>query len=68
MHEQRDRCLDKTKKKRLLPKNITERPDHEVMERVVGKRAMREIDALVNDVSGREERATLKHEAIVVEC
>ena len=45
---------DKTKKKRLLPKNITERPDHEVMERVVGKRAMREIDALVNDVSGEK--------------
>ena len=42
------------KKKRKLPKNIAERPDHEVMERVVGKRAMREIDALVSKVSGEK--------------
>ena len=46
---------DKTKKKRKLPKNIAERPDHEVMERVVGKRAMREIDALVAECSGAKD-------------
>ena len=43
------------KKKRKLPKNIAERPDHEVMERVVGKRAMREIDALVTECSGAKD-------------
>ena len=43
------------KKKRKLPKNITERSDHEVMERVFGKRAMREIDALVIEVSGEKD-------------
>ena len=43
------------KKKRKLPKNVAERLDHEVMERVVGKRAMREIDALVSKVSGEKD-------------
>ena len=42
------------KKKRKLPKNIADRSDHDVMERVVGKRAMREIDALVSKVSGEK--------------
>ena len=42
------------KKERKLPKNIVERDDHDVMERVFGKRAMREIDALVSDVSGEK--------------
>ena len=37
------------KKKRKLPKNIAERPSHEVMERIFGKRVMREIDALVTE-------------------
>ena len=43
-----------TPKKRTLPKNISKLTDHEVMERVVGKRAMREIDALVAKCSGEQ--------------
>ena len=46
---------DKPKKKRKLPKNLTDRSDHEVMERVFGKRTMREIDALVSEVSGEKD-------------
>ena len=42
------------KKKRKLPKNIVERDDHDVMERVFGQRAMREIDALVRECSGEK--------------
>ena len=34
------------KKKRKLPKSLTDRSDLDVMERVFGKRAMREIDTL----------------------
>ena len=36
------------KKKRKLPKNIADRPSHEVMERIFGKRIMREVDSLVD--------------------
>ena len=42
------------KKKRKLPKNIADRPSHEVMERIFGKRIMREIDSLVDDQKGVE--------------
>ena len=33
-------------KKRKLPKDITERSDREVMERIFGKRIMKKVDAL----------------------
>ena len=39
------------KKKRKLPKSLTDRSDRDVMERVFEKRAMREIDTLVSKVS-----------------
>ena len=32
------------KKKRLLPKNITERPDSEALELIFGKRIRRELE------------------------
>lgn len=41
----------KPKKKDKLPKNITERPDHEIMERLFGKRVMKKVDALVEERS-----------------
>ena len=39
-----------SKKKRKLPKNITERPDAEAMELVLGKRVKKELDKVVQDV------------------
>ena len=39
------------KKKRKLPRDITERPDHEVMEILFGKRVMKKVDALVAERS-----------------
>ena len=39
------------KKKRLLPKDILERSDHEAMEKLFGKRIMKKVDALVADRS-----------------
>ena len=42
------------RKKRRLPKDIAARPDHEIMERVFGKRAMRKIDAMTEGRSGEK--------------
>ena len=39
----------KPKKKRKLPKDITERPDREVMEKLFGKRVMKEVDKLTRE-------------------
>ena len=39
------------KKKRKLPKDITERTDHEVMEILFGKRIMKKIDTFVSERS-----------------
>ncbi len=48
--------LKKPKKKRKLPKDITERPDHEVMEKLFGKRVVRELDKLTaTDEPDKEE-------------
>ena len=40
--------MTQTPKKRKLPKNIVEKPDSEVAEKVFGKRAKKELDRLVN--------------------
>jgi len=45
----------KPKKKRKLPKDIAERPDHEIMERLFGKRVMKKVDALVAERSEEPE-------------
>jgi len=34
------------KRKRTVPKTITEKTDHEVMESIFGKRVMREVDKI----------------------
>ena len=39
------------KKKDKLPKDIAERPDHEIMEKLFGKRVMKKVDALVAERS-----------------
>ena len=39
----------KPKKKRKLPRDITERPDREVMEKLFGKRVMKEVDKLTRE-------------------
>ena len=36
----------KKKRRRVLPRDITERPDDEVMERIFGKRVKRELDRI----------------------
>ena len=38
------------KKKRLLPKNILDRPDGQIAEKLFGKAAKRELDKLLSDV------------------
>ena len=50
------------KKKRKLPKNIADRPSHEVMERIFGKRIMREVDSLIDkqDVEKKALTSTIK--------
>ena len=37
------------KRKRRLPRNITERPDAEVIERIFGKRTKREMDRIAKE-------------------
>ncbi len=46
-------------KRRLLPKDITEKPDREVMERIFGKRAMRKVDETLQDYDGQD--VTIPH-------
>lgn len=43
------------RKKRKLPKNATELPDRELMEKLFGKRAMKKVDALVAERSDPED-------------
>ena len=58
------------KKKRKLPKSLTDRSDRDVMERVFGKRAMREIDTLVSKVSDAkdEQQSSTNEEASRILC
>ena len=42
-------------KKRKLPKDITERSDHEIMEKLFGKRVMKKVDELVAERSEEPE-------------
>ena len=44
-----------SKKKRKLPKDIAERPDHEIMEKLFGKRVMKKVDELVTERSKDKE-------------
>ena len=44
------------KKRRKLPKDITERTDHEVMKILFGKRIMKKVDALVAERSEDPEK------------
>jgi hypothetical protein len=39
----------KEKKKRKLPKDITKKPDREVMEKLFGKRVVKELDKLTSE-------------------
>ena len=41
----------KKRKKRLLPRDITQRSDHEIMEKLFGKRIMKEVDKLAEERS-----------------
>ena len=40
--------MAQTPKKKLLPKNITEKPDAEIAEKLFGKAAKKELDRLVD--------------------
>ena len=46
----------KPKKKRKLPKDFAERPDAEVMEKLFGKRIMKELNKIVKERSGDPEK------------
>jgi len=39
------------KKRKKLPKDIAERSDHDIMEKLFGKRVMKEVDAIVKERS-----------------
>ena len=39
------------KKKRLLPKDIMERSDHDVMQTIFGKRVMKQVNRIVQERS-----------------
>ena len=39
------------RKQRKLPKDIAQRSDHDIMEKVFGKRIMKEVDKLVSERS-----------------
>ncbi len=43
----------KPKKKRKLPKDITERPDREVMDKLFGKRVMKEVEKIMKPVENK---------------
>lgn len=45
----------KPKKKGKLPKDIAERPDREIMEKLFGKRVMKKVDAIVRERSEEPE-------------
>ena len=55
------------KKRRRLPKNAVELPDCEVMERLFGKRVMKEVDALVSERSDEPESVTGKDDTVSIE-
>ena len=42
------------KKRRKLPKNITEKTDREIMTRVVGKRVMKKLDEALQEHDGQD--------------
>ena len=53
------------KKKCKLPKNIANRPSHEVMERIFGKRIMREVDLLVDNPQELERKRLSQPRSVV---
>ena len=56
----------KKKKKRKLPKNIAERPDREIMEKLFGKRIMKELDKLrKEEPENVENKGDWKHDTSV---
>ena len=49
------------KKRRKLPKDITERPDSEAIELLFGKRVKRELDRITGDTERSESVAWKRH-------
>ena len=47
-------------KKRRLPKDITERDDHDLMEKVFGKRVMKAVDEKVEERSKDAENLSME--------
>lgn len=45
----------KRKRRRKVPRNIAEKPDREIVERVLGKRVLKELDRVVSDELGEAE-------------
>ncbi len=50
-----------SKRKRRLPRNIVERPDSEIAERIFGKRVKRELDKLAKGQESVTSKGSLNH-------
>ncbi len=57
----------KKKRKRRLPKNAAELPGREAMERIFGKRVMKEVDALVSEQSDEAESVIVQDDTGSIE-
>ena len=47
-----------------LPKDIADRPSHEVMELIFGKRIMRELDRVLEELNGDEKPTQASYGAL----
>jgi hypothetical protein len=43
------------RRRRKVPRNIVEKPDREIVERVLGKRVLKELDRVVSEELGEAE-------------
>ena len=48
--------MSQSSKKRTLPKNITERPDADALELILGKRVKKELDKVVQAIDKKSIR------------
>ena len=51
--------MAKKKKRRKLPRNIVEKTDREALTRILGKRVMKEADAVADEWRGKHEKLTM---------
>ena len=54
-YPKRKKRKSKKRKLRKLPEDITERPDREVMEKVFGKRVLKEVDKVTKPAETKDD-------------